>query len=250
MVVSGEAVNEASNEIGYGVQRERKRNGKIALSLLDGTYEARDGVSGVSAGSEEILGSPVGLLSFKIFLDARAMEEPVLGDSLGKCLRLFEDGSPLLNFSNVTTHARAALYGVREIPNDLTEVLNGLDQVQVLDVNESFLTLFQEDVSVGHASAKLIKVIVSCEAEDEAGNEVRGGVERREPDVTGLNRANSERHECSKVLTRLEEKLVVPIVLHIADVSLDLSPVEKIVLGEGLGERYGVKEDLGPLPDS
>jgi len=198
---------------------------------------------------EEILSFPVSLLGPDILLDGGAVEEPIFADSFTELDRLLEDNSPLLDGCDVLVHALAISDSVWQIPDDLAEVLNGREQVQGLDVSESLLAVLCELIRVTHASTKLVKVIVSGEAVDKTGHEVRSSIERWQGVLRALNGANCERHQVGQIFSSLKVLLAVPGSLNFGDVTLNFCLVEHEMLGDGGSEFSRIGEDLSPCFD-
>jgi len=208
VVVAGEAEDQARNEVRDGVQRKGEGR-KAIFDRLNRADEASDDVGGIITSREVVLGGPVLILLGDVLLDGGAVEEPVLADGLAELGGLFEDLSPGLDSGDVVVHASAASDGVWELPNDITEVLDGGDGVEALDVRDGLLALLDEVVGVVEADTQLIELVVTSEAEDEASDEVGDGVKRerqvRKAFHGALDGADSEDHEVSEIVAGLVE---------------------------------------------
>ena len=176
------------------------------------------------------------------------MEEPVLGGdlhSLGWCpddLGPVEHGvDVVLELAKLLT----AFGSVREVPDDLTGVLDALEKVESLNVINEGFGVIDDCRGVGHAALKLNAMVVASETVDQTGSEVRDGFDGRKGGGD-LDRSDGQSEEVSKSSTGFEVELLVPVGLEGGDVRLDLSLVEEVVLADMLDEGLGVGEDGSP----
>jgi len=175
------------------------------------------------------------------------VEDPSLSNSLDQFGWVLEDISPGHDGAHIVIHTFAARDGVWEHPDDVTEVLDTLDEVQSFKVSHSFLGVISKRLDVFHACAELFKMVITSKSINQTGHEVWDQVERwKVCGVSTLDGANCDSHKGSEVVTSLEEKSSVKVGLQSFDVTLDLSLVESVMLGEGLAELGWVCEDLGP----
>ena len=99
--------------------------------------QSGQGLGSVITGGEVVLSGPSGLLISDVLLDLDAVEEPVLGGDLGALRRVLEDLGPSEHGVDVILEGgelAARADGVGEHPDDVTQVLHGLDGVQVDDI--------------------------------------------------------------------------------------------------------------------
>ena len=100
------------------------------------------------------------------------MQRKVLGE---RCWVL-EDGSPLLNGSDVLVHVLACAEGDWDLGGGKSKFESGLDVVvstSVLDVSDSLFNLSFHHCSTLVAGFNLFKVVVTGHAEHETSDEVR-----------------------------------------------------------------------------
>mmetsp|Transcript_31775 Transcript_31775/g.39518 ORF Transcript_31775/g.39518 Transcript_31775/m.39518 type:complete len:334 (+) Transcript_31775:153-1154(+) len=222
-------------------------------------HEADEHGGGVLASAVEVGRGPGGLLLLDVGLDLSAVEEPVLGGDLGDLGGLLEHLSPVghdLDVGLELGELTAAGDGVGDHPDDVAEVLSHSQEVLSLHVVQDRLEICGDRLKIGHAALKLNAVVVAGEAHDETGGEVgHEGVHGGKRDARevlsggGFDGANREDHEVGEVGAGLEGLAGGPVALDGADVALDLTLVEEIVLADGCGELGGVLEDGSPLFD-
>ena len=217
--------------------------------LWNRSDEKSHDVSDVFASREVVTGSPVRLLFGDILLGLDTMKEPVLADNLAEVHGVLEGTSPFLDSVHVITEVVATSDGVWKEPEDVTEVLNALDNVTREEIADGGLSINDQGINILHAATKFVEVVVTSESVDEAGSEVGHHVEGREGEVA-LDGADGKSQSVCKVDTGVEEELVIPVSFEGTDVALDLSLVEEPVLGESGSQCGGVCEDLSPLFDS
>ena len=127
MVITDHAVEEAGSELrdGQEVEAESIVSNFLALNVIvsnflafndnlvggNGADSLSESISGIDTSIEVLLLVPVKLLISDINLDDVAVQEPVLGNSLGQQCWLGEDLSPGLNGCDVIIHALACGHG-------------------------------------------------------------------------------------------------------------------------------------------
>ena len=157
------------------------------MSILLGGFgdKAEESGSGVLAGAVVVLLGIVGLLISDIFLDLDTVEEPVLGSNLRGLSGSLDDLGPGEHGVNVVLELSEFLTAfscVREVPDDLTGILETLDNFATLNVADEFLGISDDLAAVSHAALKFNAVIIASEAKDETGSEVRDRCDGRKGD--------------------------------------------------------------------
>ena len=192
--------------------------------LGNGSNEVSEDISSVDTGRKVLLCEIVGLLLVDLLLDLNTVEEPVLSDGLSKSLWLLEDCSPFLNAAHIFIETFAASDCVWEHPEDIADVLGTSNHLTTFDIVKSGLSILNKRINIRHASAKLVKVVITSEAVDETSNEVRHEVQGRKGGVD-LDGSDGESEQVSKVLSRLEVEVVIPVALKRGNICLDLTLV-------------------------
>ena len=192
--------------------------------LGNGSNEVSEDISSVGTGCKVLLCEIVGLLLVDLLLDLNTVEEPVLSDGLSKSLWLLEDSSPFLNAAHIFIETFAASDCVWEHPEDIADVLGTSNHLTTFDIVKSGLSILNKRINIRHASAKLVKVVITSEAVDETSNEVRHEVQGRKGGVD-LDGSDGESEQVSKVLSRLEVEVVIPVALKRGNICLDLTLV-------------------------
>ena len=192
--------------------------------LGNGSNEVSEDISSVDTGRKVLLCEIVGLLLVDLLLDLNTVEEPVLSDGLSKSLWLLEDSSPFLNAAHIFIETFAASDCVWEHPEDIADVLGTSNHLTTFDIVKSGLSILNKRINIRHASAKLVKVVITSEAVDETSNEVRHEVQGRKGGVD-LDGSDGESEQVSKVLSRLEVEVVIPVALKRGNICLDLTLV-------------------------
>ena len=155
---------------------------------------------GVLTGIEVLLCAEVGFLLVNLLLDFNTMEKPVLSDGRGELLWLLEDSSPFLNAGHIIIETLAASDGVWEHPDDIANVSGTSNHLTTLDIVKSGLSVLDKRINILHASAEQVEVVVTGEAVDETGSEVRHEVQRRKGEsVVDVDGSNSEGEQVSEV---------------------------------------------------
>ena len=165
-----------------------------------GSNEVGEDSRGVLTCIEVVLRAKVGLLFVNLLLDFNTIEEPVLSDGLSKGFRLSEDTSPFLNAAHILIEVLAACDCVWEQPDNITNVVGTSNHLTTFDIVKSGLSILDKRINIRHASAELVKVVITGEAVNETSSEVRHEVQRRKGEsVFDIDRSNSEGEQVSKV---------------------------------------------------
>ena len=139
--------------------------------------------SGIVSGIEPVSRCPVCLFFVNGLLDLGSVENPPFVDCLNKGEWMVEDICPLLNGINIILDTFAVLHGVWEHPDDGTDVFDTIDEVEVFEVIQSGLDLFEHGLGTFEAALELSKVVVACKSVDESSYEVWNCFHRREQHV-------------------------------------------------------------------
>ena len=223
--------------------------------FVDTTFgdKSDHGISGGLASTIVVTRAPVSLLGGDVLLDVGTVEEPVLTSDLGDLGWLLELKSPGLNDGKIGLEGlelSTGFDGFWENPDDIANVLNNMDGVEVLEVGKEGLGVVDNGGDVGHATFELNAMIVTGEAVDETSGEIGDSSDGREINaVVGRRRShgsNCDGDEVSKIHTRLEAEVLIPVGLDGGNVRLDLAAVEEVIVGDGLGELLRFSEYLGP----
>ena len=182
MVRSTESSHETSNIVGnlHGGQGEFVSIGQFAWNITVGVLFYWSKSKGadfceVLSCLEIALSVPVGFKGLNVTLDLLVVEGVVRGELFCKLFWLLEDGSPVLDGSQVVTHALAGFEGWRDLGHGETELEASLDVIikaSLLDVCNSGFNLIDHRFSALVAFLDLIKIVVSSHSIDESSNEV------------------------------------------------------------------------------
>ena len=140
------------------------------LKSLDGAHEDSDEVSGVLSGGEVGLVGPVGAHGSDVGSDGLLVQHVVLGDSRGKSRGALEDLSPGLNGGDVVAHSLARSNVFLEVGDEGLDLLDGVKDVEGLDVGEGSLKEAKEGGHALVARLHLSKVVVSHHTINEASH--------------------------------------------------------------------------------
>jgi len=177
VVVSGEAEDHTSNEVGDGEGGHAEVVDTVhgGVVRLNGTNSNGGEVSSGETGHPVLLGSPVGLIGSNVGLDSVVVEGGVLGNGLGELCGVSEDGSPLLDGGEIVTHVLAAVESLGDLKHNNTELEDALDHVvpAVLgDLSESELDLIVHQVATGVAGLDFLKVVFTGHTVKESTKEL------------------------------------------------------------------------------
>merc|ERR1719225_1012320 len=123
MVVANHAFEKATNEEERGIEWH------VGDAVLNGTDSKSQSGGGVLASVEVATSGPVSLFLCDVFLNLASVQEPVLGNSLGKLGGLSENLSPGLDGSEIIVHTLAGGHGRANLVPCLAGVLDALEVV-------------------------------------------------------------------------------------------------------------------------
>ena len=133
MVVANHAFEKATNE------EERSIEWHVGDAVLNGTDSKSQSGGGVLASVEVATSGPVSLFLCDVSLNLASVQEPVLGNSLGKLGGVSENLSPGLDGSDIIVHTLAGGHGRANLVPCLAGVLEALEVVSSFEVSDGSL---------------------------------------------------------------------------------------------------------------
>ena len=180
VVVSGESINKSSKEVSdlNSVKGEVSTVYRGIESTLDWSDKDGGDVSKLLSRIEVLSSIPVVLKGGEVSLDGGLVGGVVEANFGGELSWILEDGSPLLEGSEVVTHILAGVEGLWDLEGSEGELKSSLDVVvdaSLLDVGDAELDLLSHELASLVASLDLGEFVVSSHTEDEASDKVGDG---------------------------------------------------------------------------
>jgi len=162
-------------------------------------------------------------------------------------LGLEEDTSPLLESTEIVSHAFASGESHGELTDDLLGHLGGSDHVTSLEVGKEGFDISDGGLTISDASGNLSQMVLGDETLEHATNEKDGCGEGVNGLVgIGLDGTDGLGECLGGVNTGVEVGTSGPVSLLLGDVGLDGLSVEQPSLANGLGKSCWLGEDLSP----